>query len=125
MSLKFIDKLTRFDFPEGFVFRAATVPCQIEGSSCGGCGPSHCDTFAVKRALLQGANVKGFFYWSLFDNCEWAEGYHKRFGLVQIDFETQKRTPKSCYHALAHNGPNDSALAQNNRPDSAVARNDR
>ncbi|MGV8986363.1 MAG: GH1 family beta-glucosidase [Cypionkella sp.] len=62
---------------------------------------------ATKRAIAQGANVKGFFYWSLLDNYEWAEGYDKRFGLVHVDFETQKRTPKSSYHALAR------ALARN------------
>jgi beta-glucosidase len=55
---------------------------------------------ATKRAIDDGANVKGFFYWSLLDNYEWAFGYEKRFGLVHVDFETLKRTPKSSYHAL-------------------------
>ena len=49
---------------------------------------------ATKRAIEGGANVKGFFYWSLLDNYEWAEGYEKRFGMVHVDFETLKRTPK-------------------------------
>lgn len=62
---------------------------------------------ATKRAIGDGANVKGFFYWSLLDNYEWAEGYEKRFGLVHVDFDTLKRTPKSSYHALAR------ALARN------------
>ncbi len=62
---------------------------------------------ATRRAIDQGANVKGFFYWSLLDNYEWAEGYEKRFGLVHVDFETLKRTPKASYHALAR------ALARN------------
>jgi beta-glucosidase len=62
---------------------------------------------ATKRAMDAGANVKGFFYWSLLDNYEWAEGYEKRFGLVHVDFNTLVRTPKSSYHALAQ------ALARN------------
>lgn len=56
---------------------------------------------ATKQAIADGANVKGFFYWSLLDNYEWAEGYQKRFGLVHVDYETLARTPKSSYHALA------------------------
>ena len=62
---------------------------------------------ATNRAIADGANVKGFFYWSLLDNYEWAEGYEKRFGLVHVDFTTLKRTPKTSYHALAR------ALARN------------
>ena len=56
---------------------------------------------AVKMALDDGANVKGFFYWSLMDNYEWAMGSGKRFGLVHVDYETQARTPKQSYHHLA------------------------
>ena len=55
---------------------------------------------AIKSAIDEGANVKGFFYWSLLDNYEWAFGYEKRFGMVHVDFETLKRTPKASYHAL-------------------------
>ena len=55
---------------------------------------------AAKRAIDDGANVKGFFYWSLLDNYEWAFGYEKRFGMIHVDFETLKRTPKASYHAL-------------------------
>ncbi len=49
----------------------------------------------VARAKREGAKVNGYFVWSLTDNFEWAEGYHKRFGLVYIDFETQQRTIKA------------------------------
>ncbi|MBD1205801.1 MAG: beta-glucosidase [Rhodobacteraceae bacterium] len=62
---------------------------------------------ATKQAIADGANVQGFFYWSLLDNYEWAFGYERRFGLVHVDFDSLKRTPKSSYHALAR------ALARN------------
>lgn len=56
---------------------------------------------AAKAAIANGANVCGFFYWSLLDNYEWAFGYDKRFGIVHLDFQTQVRTPKASYYALA------------------------
>ena len=49
---------------------------------------------AVQEALTQGAEVRGYFAWSLLDNFEWAFGYDKRFGIVHVDFDTQKRTLK-------------------------------
>ncbi len=55
---------------------------------------------AVQEALDQGVSVKGYFVWSLLDNYEWALGYEKRFGLVDVDFDTMKRTPKASYFAL-------------------------
>lgn len=55
---------------------------------------------ATRAALADGANVQGFFYWSLLDNYEWAFGYAKRFGLVHVDFDTMERRPKASYHAL-------------------------
>lgn len=47
---------------------------------------------AMWRALERGADVRGHMYWSLLDNYEWALGFEKRFGLVEVDFKTQKRT---------------------------------
>jgi beta-glucosidase len=49
---------------------------------------------AMAEAQAQGADIRGYFAWSLLDNFEWAEGYAKRFGLVHVDFDTQRRTPK-------------------------------
>lgn len=48
----------------------------------------------IRRALDEGIAIDGYFYWSIMDNFEWAEGYKDRFGLVHVDYETQKRTPK-------------------------------
>jgi len=56
---------------------------------------------AARRAMVKGVPLKGYFIWSLMDNYEWSLGYEKRFGLVHVDFETLKRTPKASYHALA------------------------
>jgi beta-glucosidase len=49
---------------------------------------------AVADARAQGADIQGYFAWSLMDNFEWAYGYAKRFGIVHVDYQTQKRTPK-------------------------------
>jgi beta-glucosidase len=49
---------------------------------------------AVRRAIAAGVPVAGYFHWSLLDNFEWAYGYTKRFGLVHVDYATQRRTPK-------------------------------
>ncbi|MFE4616790.1 GH1 family beta-glucosidase [Streptomyces sp. NPDC056747] len=50
---------------------------------------------AVHRAIADGADVRGYFLWSLLDNFEWAYGYEKRFGAVHVDYATQLRTPKA------------------------------
>lgn len=49
---------------------------------------------AVARAVQQGADVQGYFAWSLLDNFEWAYGYSRRFGLVYVDYATQQRVLK-------------------------------
>ncbi len=71
------DRLTvgRDSFPPGFRFGTATSATQIEGTGFGGAGPSH-------------------YY-------ERAHGYEKHVGLVHVDFQSLKRTPKTSYHAFA------------------------
>ena len=52
---------------------------------------------AVRAAMDDGVDVRGYYVWSLLDNFEWAEGYHPRFGLVHVDYATQRRTPRASY----------------------------
>ena len=49
---------------------------------------------AYRRAAEEGVDARGYFAWSLMDNYEWASGYNERFGLVHVDYQTQKRTVK-------------------------------
>jgi beta-glucosidase len=56
---------------------------------------------AVADAITAGADVRGYFAWSLLDNFEWARGYDQRFGLVHVDYETQRRTVKDSGRVYA------------------------
>jgi beta-glucosidase len=63
---------------------------------------------AVHAALEAGADIRGYFLWTLLDNFEWAWGYSKRFGIVHVDFATQQRRLKDSAHwyrdVIAANG---------------------
>jgi len=65
---------------------------------------------AVSNAIAQGSPVKGYYQWSLMDNFEWALGYEKRFGIVHVDFQNQKRTIKDSGYwyrdQIKNNGEN-------------------
>ena len=56
---------------------------------------------AVAQAAAHGVPVAGYFVWSLMDNFEWAYGYDKRFGLIHVDYPTQRRTVKASGHRYA------------------------
>jgi beta-glucosidase/6-phospho-beta-glucosidase/beta-galactosidase len=56
---------------------------------------------AVLDTVDEGVPVHGYFYWSLMDNFEWAWGYTKRFGVVRVDYDTQRRTVKDSGRAYA------------------------
>ncbi len=52
---------------------------------------------AVYKSIQEGINVNGYFLWSLMDNFEWQSAYSKKFGIINVDFNTLKRTPKKSY----------------------------
>jgi beta-glucosidase len=67
----------------------------------------HAHLSAVLDAMAAGADVRGYFVWSLMDNFEWAYGYDRRFGIVRVDYETQERIWKESaywYRDLVRSG---------------------
>jgi beta-glucosidase len=72
---------------------------------------------AVGEAIAQGADVRGYFVWSLLDNFEWSWGYGKRFGIVRVDYGTFQRTVKDSGKAYA----GFIAAAKRNAPQPAVS----
>jgi beta-glucosidase len=77
---------------------------------------------AAGRAAAAGVPLDGYFVWSLIDNFEWAHGYSKRFGLVHVDYPTQRRVVKSSgdwyRRVIAAGGTTDELYAEA-VPDSA------
>lgn len=64
----------------------------------------------LKKSISEGTEVAAYFYWSLMDNFEWAYGYTERFGLIHVDYETQKRTLKDSalrYSEIIRNNGSD------------------
>lgn len=53
----------------------------------------------IERALERGVDIRGYFHWSLIDNFEWQEGFRPRFGLIEIDYPTMRRTIRPSAHA--------------------------
>jgi beta-glucosidase len=64
----------------------------------------------LKRAIADGVDVRGYFYWSLMDNFEWRYAYSKRFGLLYVDYQTQERIKKDSFYfyqsVIKENGKN-------------------
>ncbi len=52
----------------------------------------------VEKLNDEGMNITGYYAWSFMDNFEWSYGYEKRFGLIYVDYETQKRYPKNSFY---------------------------
>jgi beta-glucosidase len=97
-------------------YRAALPPIVITESGCAyNMGPDehgvvddqpridylHGHLTAVREAVDRGVDVRGYYCWSLMDNFEWAEGYTQRFGLVHVDYDTLRRTPKRSFRWYA------------------------
>ncbi len=97
-------------------YRAALPPIMITESGCSyATGPDehgvvddqaridYLDAHlrAVAMAISVGVDVRGYFTWSLMDNFEWAEGFTQRFGLIHVDYDTLKRTPKRSFEWYA------------------------
>ena len=75
---------------------------------------------AARRAIADGVPLRGYFAWSLMDNFEWAHGFSKRFGLVFVDYGTQRRIPKRSAEWFAEVASSNSVPALAPAPDPAL-----
>jgi beta-glucosidase len=95
---------SKFDLPPIYVAEngAAIQDTLIDGEVIDECRTRYIQTHlaALDAAIEKGVNIAGYFYWSLLDNFEWAEGYSKRFGIVHVDFDSQRRTVKASGRAF-------------------------
>jgi len=80
-------------------------------------------TAAMFEAIKAGADVRGYFVWSLLDNFEWGSGYGPRFGITYVDYPTQRRIPKASFHWYARLiKASEPAPAEASAPDAAPPR---
>jgi beta-glucosidase len=89
-----------YSFPSFLVTENGAAYDDVVGADGAASDPMRVDylrehLLAAHRALAEGVPLKGYFVWSLLDNFEWSYGYSKRFGLIHVDYATQKRTPKA------------------------------
>jgi beta-glucosidase len=75
---------------------------------------------ALERAIEDGVDIRGYFHWSLLDNFEWSEGFQRRFGLVHVDYQTLRRTPKASAHWYARVIASNGAVLSENHAHSHV-----
>ncbi|HET6836035.1 MAG TPA: GH1 family beta-glucosidase [Acidimicrobiales bacterium] len=91
---------TDYDPPPLYVHESGGAFADVPGDDCrvhdaDRCAYLDAHVRACHDAIAAGVDLRGFFVWSLLDNFEWAEGYAQRFGIVRVDFATQRRTPKA------------------------------
>jgi beta-glucosidase len=72
---------------------------------------------ALRRAIVDGVDIRGYFHWSIMDNFEWQQGYKERFGLIHVDFETQKRMLKDSARWYARIIDSNGAALDGNKPE--------
>ena len=100
-------------FPEGLyeivmdAWRRYKKPIYIFENGIANAGDDHRSAYIkshlqkLHEAISEGADVRGYFHWSLIDNFEWNEAYNMKFGLIEVNFETQERKPRKSFYEYA------------------------